>query len=130
MPERSCILVDSHGWIEFFSAGPLATKYEKFVKASNPADFVTPSIVLYEVYKRLKAAVGEDVALDAVAYIISNTTIVSIDRKIALNAAEASVDMKLGMADALVKAVAEDRGAKIVTGDPHFKGLSDVIFVE
>jgi len=34
------------------------------------------------------------------------------------------------MADALIKAVAEDNDAKIVTGDKHFKNIENVVFVE
>ena len=45
-------LVDSSGWIEFFTDGPLAAQYSKYLK--DPAKVITPSIVIYEVYKKIK----------------------------------------------------------------------------
>ncbi len=124
------VLIDSQGWIEFFSGAPLAFKYAKYVENANSGEYVTPSIILYEVYKKIKSISGESIALRAIAYIIEHTKIVSIDKKIALNAAEISIKTKLAMADSLIKAIAEENNAKIITGDIHFKGFPDVMFIE
>jgi len=123
------VLIDSSGWIEYFAEGELAPKYAKYIEAANSSEYATPAIVLYEVYKRIKSVKGEDAALKAVAHIIDRTTVISIDKKIALNAAEISLKTKLSMADAIIKAVAEDKGAKLVTGDGHFKDFRDVVFI-
>ena len=124
------VLIDSRGWIEYFSGGPLASKYAKFVESANTFEFLAPSIVLYEVYKKIKSEKDEETAIKAVAYIVGNARIISIGKKIALNAADISIISKLPMADAMIKAVAEDNNAKLVTGDKHFKDLENVIFVE
>ena len=124
------VLVDSHGWIEYFSEGPLATKYAKYIENANISEYITPSIVLFEVYKKIKSTVGENKALKAIAHIIEHTRIISIDKKIVLNAAEISIGTKLTMADSLIKAIAEEMDAKIVTGDAHFKGFRDVMLIE
>ncbi len=123
------VLIDSYGWIEYFSEGPLSSKYAKYVENSNPVDFVTPVIVLYEVYKKLKSAKGESIALKAVSHIINNTAIIPISQKISLSAAEISIRDKLEMADALIKAIAEEKNATIVTSDGHFKNIENVKFV-
>lgn len=44
------LLVDSSGWLEYFTDGPLALEYSKYLK--DPTKIVTPTIVLYEVYKK------------------------------------------------------------------------------
>jgi hypothetical protein len=44
------LIVDSSGWIEFFIDGPLADTYAKYLK--EPSKILTPTIVLYEVYKK------------------------------------------------------------------------------
>ncbi len=124
------VLIDSHGWIEYFSEGPLASKYAKYIETANSSEYITPSIILYEVYKKMKSVIGEDKALKAIAHIIEHTRIVSIDKKIVLNAAEISLKTKLAMVDSLIKAVAEEINAKIITADIHFKGFSDVVFIE
>ncbi len=123
------VLIDSHGWIEYFADGPLAAKYAPHVEKANSTEYVTPVIVLYEVYKRLKALKNEEIALKAVAYIVEHTRIVQITKGIALNAADISLQAKIGMADAMIKAAAQERNAKIITGDEHFKGMPDVVFI-
>ncbi|MBS3056208.1 MAG: type II toxin-antitoxin system VapC family toxin [Candidatus Aenigmarchaeota archaeon] len=123
------VLIDSCGWIEYFSEGQLADKYAKFIEKVNMIEYITPSIVLYEVYKRIKSVKGEQKALTAVAQIMAYTTVIAIDSKIALVAAEISLSSKLPMADSLIKAVAKDFDAKIVTSDEHFKNFPDAVFI-
>ena len=127
---KASVLIDSSGWIEYFAEGPKASKYAKYIEAANISDYITPAIILYEVYKKIKSMKNEEFALKALAYIIGNTTIVSIDKKIALSAADISLKTKLSMADALIKATAEEKNAKIITGDEHFRKFNDVIFIE
>lgn len=126
---KASVLIDSHGWIEYFSDGPLAPKYSVYIESADIYEFITPSIVLYEVYKKIKPIRGETAALEAIAHIIEHTVVVGIDGKIAISAAEINLNHKLAMADAIIKAVAESVNAKLVTGDPHFKGLSDVVLI-
>ena len=127
---KANVLIDSSGWIEYFADGPKAGKYAKYIEAANKSECVTPSIVLYEVHKKIKFMKGEDSALKALAHIIDNTEIISIDKKIALSAADISLKTKLAMAYALIKATAEEKDAKIITSDEHFRKFPDVIFIE
>jgi predicted nucleic acid-binding protein len=46
------VLLDSSGWIEFFTGGPLAERYASYLTARH--QIITPTIVLYEVYKKIK----------------------------------------------------------------------------
>lgn len=127
---KEIVLIDSHGWIEYFSDGPKASKYAQYIEPANIESHIIPSIVLYEVYKKIKSSVGEAPALEAIAHMIEHTNLVSIDKSIALNAAEISLKHKLAMADSLIMATANSLRAKLVTGDLHFKGLPNVIFIE
>jgi len=45
-------LVDSSGWLEFFTGGPLAEAYG--VHLADLSQVITPTIVLYEVYRKIK----------------------------------------------------------------------------
>ncbi len=58
-------LIDSSGWLEFFTDGPLAGAYSNHLRNLN--EVVTPTIVLYEVYKVIKRQRREEDALAAVA---------------------------------------------------------------
>ena len=119
-------LVDSFGWIEYFTDGSLADDYYKYLK--KPEDIITPAIVIYEVYKKIKKIKVEDPSLIALAQ-IKRTKIIPIDEKIALLAANLSIKYSLPMADSLILATAKDQRAKLVTSDPHFKKLEGVIFL-
>ena len=71
------ILIDSYGWLEYFLDGPLAEKYAKTVEGANDKDYVTPTIVIYEVYKRIRSIQGEQSAIEAYSQ-IARTKIVEL----------------------------------------------------
>lgn len=121
------IVVDSYGWIGYFADGPLSDKYQKYI--TNPEDILTPVIVVYEVYKKVKRERGEKAALVVLAH-INQTNIVPLDETLAVKAADVALEFKLPMADAIVYATAIVKNCKVATSDPHFKKLPHVIFVE
>ncbi len=122
------ILVDSCGWIEYFGEGPLADKYAAIIENANKEEIVTPTIVIYEVYKKIKSVKGEEKALEAYAQ-MSLTTVVELTSSLSLKAADVSIKKEIAMADAIVAATATDRGAQIVTSDQHFRKIDGVKFI-
>jgi predicted nucleic acid-binding protein len=122
------ILIDSNGWIEYFTEGALADSYAPYVEKVDDENCVTPTIVLYEVYKRTKSLMGEQKALEAFAH-MSRTRIVELTSAISLKAADISINLKLGTADAIVLATAQECNAEIVTSDRHLKDLKGVKFI-
>ena len=91
-------VVDSSGWLEFFTDGPLAETYAGHL--SDLSQILTPTIVLYEVFKRIKREWGEDDALTAAAQ-LRKTQIVVLTETVALKAADLSLEHRLAMADAV-----------------------------
>ena len=124
------VIIDSYGWIEYFSDGRLAGKYSKHIEGATPDNCLTPAIIIYEVYKKLKASYSEEEAMMAVAHMEHFTAVVEIGMNEAMEGADASIEEGLSMADALIMGVARRHGARIVTSDPHFKGKEGVVFVE
>jgi len=122
------ILIDSYGWIEYFADGPLAENYATFIENANPENTVTPTIVIYEVYKRIKSIKGEEKALEAYAQ-MSCTKIVELTSPISLKAADISITLSLGMADSIVVATAKTYNAETVTSNEHLKSLERVKFI-
>ena len=122
-------LIDSYGWIEYFTDGPLADKYAPYLLNANEKNTVTPSIVVYEVYKRLKKEKGEEVALEASAQIM-RTQVIPLDEESALRAADISLSHDLAMADAIVYSTAKTYSAQLVTSDSHLKNLKGTRFIE
>ena len=120
-------LVDSSGWLEFFTDGPLALKYFHYLE--KLPDVVAPTLVIYEVYKRIKKERSEEEALLAIAH-MGKAKIVDLDDTLALSAADISLKYNLSMADAIIYATALQENAKLVTSDVHFYQLNNVIFLK
>jgi predicted nucleic acid-binding protein len=120
-------VVDSSGWVEFATDGPLAARYQAHLH--DPSQVLTPSIVLYEVYKRLKRDASEEAA-DAIVAEMGKTKIIPLDDQLALRAAETSLELNLPMADAIVYATAQAHGATLITSDADFKDLPKVTYLK
>jgi len=121
------VLMDSSGWIEFFTGGPLAERYAPYLTSRH--QLITPTIVLYEVYKKIKRERGEETAL-LFSGRLSATQVVQLTESIALLAADVSLRHDLAMADAIVYATAKDQEAEVVTGDADLKDLPGVVYVK
>lgn len=120
------ILIDSCGWIEFLADGPLAREYEPFFVEESK--IITPTIVLYEVFKKVQQEQGKEKALVVTAQ-IQKTRLVPFDEYLAIMAADASLRWNLPLADAIVYATAIYNKSKVVTSDQHFCNLPEVIFI-
>jgi predicted nucleic acid-binding protein len=120
------MVVDSSGWIEFFADGPLASTYAKHLK--DLSRLATPTIVLYEVYKKIKRERSEEDALSAIS-VMNRTTVVPLTESIALLAADLGLKHSLPMADAIVYATAAEKQCNLVTSDGHFEKLAGVTFI-
>ena len=112
------VVVDSSGWIEFFTNGPKANAYQRYLR--EPQKVVTPVVVVYEVYKKIKRERGEELAKLCVAQ-IEKTLLVPVDLDIALLAVDLSLQFSLPMADSMVLATARTFRAPLVTSDADFR---------
>jgi predicted nucleic acid-binding protein len=121
------VLLDSSGWIEFFTGGPLADRYAAYF--APRFQLITPTIVLYEVYKKIKRERDEETALLFAAR-LSATQVVQLTESIAFLAADVSLRHGLAMADAMVYATAQDQEAEVVTGDADLKDLPRVVYIK
>ena len=122
------ILIDSYGWIEYFGDGPLADSYAVFIEKADEKGTVTPTIVIYEVYRKIKGVKGEEKALEAYAQ-MSQTRIVDLTSSLCLEAADISMSLNLGMADSIIVATAKAYNAQIITSDEHLKKVDQVKFI-
>ena len=121
------ILLDSSVWIEFFTKSSGDRQIVRYLE--DLSRLLTPVIVLYEVYKKIKRDRSEEEALQAVSLMLK-TTIIPVEESLALFAADVSLKYSLPLADAMVYAAAIENKADLVTQDEHFKGLEGVVFLE
>ncbi len=116
-------VVDSSAWLEYFAGGPNA---EYFASAIEEIDaLVVPTIVVYEVFRRVLQQRGEDAALQAAA-LLHQGKVVELDAALALQAARIGADKRLPLADSIVFATALQHDAILWTQDADFEGMPGV----
>ena len=115
------VVLDSSCWLEYFSNSPRAELYAEVI--GNTTALVVPVITIYEVYKVALREFGLAHANQAAA-LMREGQVVDITLNLALNAAANG----LPMADSLIYATAQTRGAQFWTQDAQFKGLPGVKF--
>ena len=106
-------IVDSSGWLEYFSDGPNADCFAE--PLGNTPELLVPTIILYEVFKVVCRQRGEGPALQATA-LMQQSRIIELSTSIALFAAKLSLDKKLPMADSIILATAQSNDATLDTG--------------
>lgn len=118
-------LIDSSGWLQFFTDGPLATHYASQLALTD--DIVGSPIVVFEVYKVMKRERSSNDALIA-AEQVARTRLVPLTADLAIAAADIALEHGLPLADAIIYATALDEGADLYTSDADFRGLPGVIY--
>ena len=120
-------VVDSSGWLEYLADGPNADFFAAAIE--NARELITPSISLYEVFKRILQQRSEDDALRAIA-IMAQGQVIDLDMTLALDAAKTSAELKLPMADSIILATARAYDATVWTQDEDFDGIEGVQYIE
>ncbi|MCJ7680164.1 MAG: type II toxin-antitoxin system VapC family toxin [Candidatus Aminicenantes bacterium] len=120
-------LVDSSGWLEYFTDSSAAEFYEKALKDIHT--LIVPTICLYEVFKVVLREKGEQEALQAVA-LMKQGHVVELTDQIAIRAAQISHRQKLPMADSLIYATALLHNAVLWTQDSDFKDIDGVNYID
>jgi len=121
------VVVDSSIWLEVVVDGPLAATCAPYL--SDLAAVVTPTVVLFEVY-RICMGRGEERAAMAAVGEMEHSRIAPADSTVVITAAELSIEHGLAAADAIVYATARLHGCELVTADADLRGLPGVVLVE
>ena len=123
MPANPLNLVDSSGWIEFFTDGPNAGAFAD--PLSDASRLVVPSVSVYEVFRVVLRRRGEDDAIRAAA-LMSRGREIPLSSALALEAARLAHERALAMADGILLATARLTGAILWTQDVDFQGMPRV----
>ena len=119
-------VVDSSGWIEYFTAGPNSGFFAGAIEKVD--ELIVPALAICEVFKWVSRERGETQALKAVAH-MQLGEVVELDSGLAIYAARLSLQSKLPLADSVVYATARAREATLWTQDDDFEGLADVKYI-
>lgn len=132
------LIVDSYAWVEFLSAGEFGPQVRAHFEESG--DLLTPDIVLAEISRKLsKAGLDRSVIEGHLRAMVALSTVVSVDLAIALEVPLADADLRRGaahrrlaspsFADAIILATARKTRASVLTGDRHFQGLPETVWL-
>jgi len=118
-------IVDSSGWLEYFSGGPNSDQFAKPLQDSST--LIVPVITIYEVFKVVLRESSENEAIQVIAA-MQKGTIISFTTSIAMNASRLSLQHRLPMADSIILSTAQYYKCIIWTQDSDFENLSNVKF--
>ena len=116
-------LVDSSGWLEYFSDGRNAKFFAPAIE--DVKNLAVSTINLYEVYKKTLVERNEETAVHVLA-LMHQAKVIDVNSIIAVNAARLSHELKIPMADSLIIATGKHLDATIWTQDSDFRGLEGV----
>jgi predicted nucleic acid-binding protein len=122
-------IIDSYAWLEYFM-GTAPGRRVKEIIDSEADEKLTPSICLAETYAKILKTEDEEKAELRRSFIKSRSALVLLTEELAVEAAKVDVSMKRrvqgwGLADSIVLSTARNRNGKVVTGDLHFRGLTE-----
>jgi predicted nucleic acid-binding protein len=118
-------IVDSSGWLEYFSGGPNADRF--LPPLNEPSSLIVPTITIYEVFKVVLREAGENEALQSIAA-MQKGSVVDLTTSMAMNASKLSVKYNLPMVDSIIFATAKAYDCIIWTQDSDFEKLKRVRF--
>ncbi len=137
MSRRGRYIIDTYAWVEYLIGSRAGARAKQYIESGSA---ITPSIVLTELCKwflrEIEAGRRQEYEMrQTMSFIELTTEVLPLDKSLAIKSGEIDFLMKKRVkgwpiADSIIYATAKEHAAKIITGDPHFKGLEDVIFIE
>ena len=120
-------IIDSSGWLEYFSDGPNAIHY--LPPLNDTSTLIVPVITIYEVFKVVLRESTENEALQAVAA-MQKGKIIDLNANIAMDASKLSLRHNLPMADSIILATARAYNCVIWTQDSDFQHIESVNYFQ
>lgn len=133
------LTIDSYAWIELIRGSHLGIKTQRLIEATE--ECFTPAVVLAEVAHRcLRDGFDEGDVRGELAAMAEASATVPIDSELALAASRATQELREraavarlrppGLGDGLILATARQTDSRLLTGDPHFRGLRETFWLE
>jgi len=132
------IVADAYAWVELFAG----TQRGEFVKSKmiEAETVITPDTVLAEVARKyFREGIKEETARKRLSTILEASEPAYIDDGVALEAAMACLQLEKrakdagldrpSLFDAVVLAIARRSDGKVLTGDEHFEGLPETVWI-
>lgn len=120
-------LVDSSGWLEYFTDGKNARYFAPAIE--NTKKLMVSAINIYEIFNKILQISEENTAIQAIA-VMQQGKIIEVNATIAYTAAKLSLDLKLPMINSIILATAKSNQAILWTQEVDFKDMEGVKYFE
>jgi predicted nucleic acid-binding protein len=122
-------VIDTWVWDEYYLGED--SRVSEYIK-NDSIDLFISTITLTEIIKFLHQNHEDS---ENISHVISKigirSLVIPVTEDIAILAGEfRNEGFKGGIADTIILATARSGGHKVVTGDPHFKAISDAVFIK
>ena len=123
-------VVDTFAWIEYFAGSEEGQKVRPYVEGGET---VTPSIVIAEFTDKYERE-GKN-PKERLSFIRTKSAVSPLDDDLAESAGKINAERRKkvkgwGLVDSVVLATARAKGAKVVTGDEHFRDLEETVMIK
>lgn len=120
---------DTFAWVEYFQASKKGEVVKELLENNKIATSIISIAELADSYLRAGEELGE-----RYDFIIANSTIINLTPEICIAGARIKKEMRksekdFGLIDGIIFAIAQEAGARLVTGDSHFKNSKDIILL-
>jgi predicted nucleic acid-binding protein len=124
-------VVDAWAWVEYLIGSECGSKVNEILEDESN-EIYTCAVTLAEIVS--KVAREEKNVEIAYSLLLSNSQIIDADEELSRSAGELHAEMRkkqndFGLADSYVLATATKLQSKILTGDAHFKNLTNVVLL-
>ena len=125
-------VIDAWAWVEYLIGSEFGARVNEILDAEGN-EVYTCAITLAEVISKV-AREGRDVKA-AYTLLSGNSQFVNADEELSFETGVLHFEMRktvkdFGLADAYVLATARKLKSKILTGDPHFKGIKEAVLIK
>jgi toxin FitB len=120
-------VVDSSGWIEFFTAGTNGLVFKAVIEQRDK--LLVPTINIFEVHKVLSRKLPAGAVLSCLD-VMRQGRVLDLTDKRAVAAADIAIKHKLAMADAVIYSMAREFDGTLWTQDVDYNGLAGVRYFE
>jgi predicted nucleic acid-binding protein len=131
-------VIDSWAWVELLKGSNSGQTAKDFIERAD--DALTPSMVLAELARKYLREGEEPMAIRRwLQSVLEASQVIEIDIRLAEESAKASIELTEkaneerlgapGLGDAIILATARIWRAHVLTGDSHFKGLPETLWL-
>ena len=120
------VTLDSSAWIEYFAGSESGKIVKEYIDGSDT--IYSSTIALFEIkHKYIREGKEWTERMD---FIIERSVIVDVDTDLSLLAADLRHNLHLHSLDALIYATSKTTKSTLITKDPHFKDIQDVLMLQ